>query len=281
MGAPTSQASSLPRATRGKIRSVAHRFAGACAHDLSDVFALGVRYDDDDPTSGESLVVRLRPGRIDAIVVVGGPGRAIGFVGHRTPGESLCVLDDRGALRTTRGDVILDGVADIHDDGQRLLALQGDNIVDVATKATVARIAGAVSLRGGVVRTTRGVCDLDGNVLVGGVVDCAASSDGSLAWVRGRTLTIDGTAMPLASNTHALARMKGRWFVGSHQGGLSVVDAGAVVPLRPSLRAHQLKNVGGGLLIVSDLFVATSEDGVDFMSRDLAAFVRLADKLAA
>ena len=46
--------------------------------------------------------------------------------------------------------------------------------------------------------------------------------------------------------------------------------------LRPSLRAHQLLVADDGLVIVSDLFVATSTDGLDFFSRDLSAFVRLA-----
>ena len=40
-------------------------------------------------------------------------------------------------------------------------------------------------------------------------------------------------------------------------------------------------SVGNGLLIVSDLFIATSDDGLDFVSRDLASYVRLAEKQAA
>lgn len=272
-------AGAAPRPTPrpSKIRSVAHRFASACARDLNDIFVVGVRFDDDEPGMGDSLVVRLRPGRVEAVAAISGIARTIGFCGN-----DVVVLDDGNALRNVNREVVLDSVTDLYDDGKRLLALRGDDVVDVATRATVARAPGAVSLRGGVVRTTRGVTDLDGNALVSGVVDIACQSGKSLAYVRGRTLTIDGTTLALPWNAHSLARVFNKWFIGSHQGGLAVVDDGKVVPLRPSLRAHQLTLVGPpqktGLLIVSDLFVALSDDGVDFVSRDLAPFVRLAEK---
>ena len=50
------------------------------------------------------------------------------------------------------------------------------------------------------------------------------------------------------------------------------------MPFRPSLRAHTLAVRGGVLAVASDLFVATSDDGLDFSTRDLTSFVRLAEQ---
>ncbi len=300
------RAKARPTTSRGSrdthSRAVAHRFAGACARSLDDVIAIGVRFDDDDAGYGETLVVRLRPGRMEALGSIRGPSQAVALLG----GDPV-VLDAGGALRNLAGDALLGGVADIHGDVQhasgaaqpRLLALCGDDIVDVENRVTVARVAGALSVRGGVVRTADGVVDLDGNVRVVGAVDAAAvDAAGTLAFARGKTLTVGATSMALPFAAHVLCHValpaadrgapgaRGRWFVGGRSGGLAVVEEDVVCVLRPSLRAHTLAAVpglpghAGGLLVVSDLFVATSDDGVDFISRDLASYVRLAEKHA-
>lgn len=264
---------------------MAHRFAGAAARSLDDIVAVGVRFDDDDPSFGESLAVRLRPGRIEPIAPISGPVKTVALLQR-----DVVVVDHRGVLKKVTGEALLEGVKDLHDDGQRLLALQGDDVVDVASRATVARVKDAVSLKGGLVRAAHGVFDLDGVRVVDGAVDAvsrAVLSGGGVdvAVARGKVLTVNNKQLPLPFVVQSLCKAAGRWFASSKQGGLVVVDlsegAGVVRPLRPSLRAHQLTAVGDGLLVVSDLFVATSDDGVDFVSRDLAPYVRLAEKQAA
>jgi hypothetical protein len=58
---------------------------------------------------------------------------------------------------------------------------------------------------------------------------------------------------------------------------LFYVEDGVVMPKKPSLRAHSLVARHGTLVAASDLFIATSDDGLDFLTRDLAPFVRLAE----
>ncbi len=287
MGAPptttTATAASLPRTSSRttKIRSVAHRFAGAAARSLDDIVAVGVRFDDDDPSFGESLAVRLRPGRMETVAAISGPVKSVALF-HK----DVVVVDARGALKKVSGESLLDGVKDVYDDGQRLLALQGDDVVDVASRATIARVKDAVSLKGGLVRGATGVYDLAGKLLVAGAVDAVARAllpggGSDVAVARGKMLTLNNKQLALPFVVQSLCKAAGRWFASSKQGGLVVVDEGVVRPLRPSLRAHQLVAVGNGLLIVSDLFIATSDDGLDFVSRDLASYVRLAEKQAA
>ena len=276
----TPTAVTLPKTTtnRSKIRSVAHRYAGAAARSLDDIVAVGVRFDDDDPSFGESLAVRLRPGRVEAIAPVSGPVRAVAYAGR-----DVVVVDHKGVLKKLSGEVLPEGVRDVHDTadgGGRLVALVGDDVVDVASRATVARVKDAVSVRGGLVRAAHGVFDLHGHKVVEGAVDAVCAAADGLAVARGKTLSLNNRSLPLPFAVQTVCKAAGRWFCGSNQGGLAVVDDNAVRPLRPSLRAHQLTPVGHGLLVVSDLFVATSDDGLDFVSRDLAPYVRLAEKQA-
>jgi hypothetical protein len=76
-----------------------------------------------------------------------------------------------------------------------------------------------------------------------------------------------------------VALFAGQAFIGSRTGGLLVVGDGAVRALRPSLRARALHVSCGQLVVVSDLLLGVTDDGADFVSRDLAGYVRLADKL--
>ncbi|MDP2341346.1 MAG: hypothetical protein Q8O67_10330 [Deltaproteobacteria bacterium] len=260
------------------LRSVAHRFAGACARSLADVTVLGVRYDDDDHKVGDTLVVRVRPGRLDPLASIGGPARAIAC--HPTE-DVVVVVDDRGVLRSLDGTSLLTGVLDLCEDrvGHRLLALQEDGaVVDVVTGQQLVQVAGARSIRGGVVIAAEAVVGFDGSRLHEGAVDVATASGARFAWSKGKNLVVDGRSFVLTQPAHALCFAFGECFVGSQVNGLSVVDEAGLRSLRPSLRAHGLNVVDGGLLVVADLMLATSDDGVDFVSRDLAAYVRLAEK---
>ncbi len=246
---------------------------------------LGVRFDDEDPSIGDTLALRLRPGRLDAVAALAGPARAIACCG-----DDVVFIDARGDLRTLEGGRVLEDVIDLFEDGEgaslsgsppesRLLALQGSGeVVDVVTGAAVLRVRGARSIRGGAVVTSDALYTLDGVKAHNGPVDVAASSGHRLAWAKGRNLVVDGRPFVLRQPAHALCFAFGDCFVSSNISGLSVVDEHGLRALRPSLRAHTLTVLNDGLLVVSDLMVATSEDGVDFISRDLASYVRLAEK---
>ena len=66
--------------------------------------------------------------------------------------------------------------------------------------------------------------------------------------------------------------------LGSPSAGLFTLDDDdhRVSLWRPSLRAHQVLRLHDGIVAVSDLIVATSDDGADIVSRDLTGFMRLA-----
>lgn len=255
------------------MRSVAHRFGAACAVDVNDVYVAGVRYDDDDPLVGDSLLARLRPGRLEAVARFDGIVRA---VAKAQRGVVVLVGD---TLKDTAGAVVKSGVADLTTTAGGALALCGDDVVDVDTGGTVCRAKDAIGLRGGVVRTAHGVVALDGSVVVEGAVDAAAVVDDRVAFARGKELVVGAARYPMPWPVQTIAAACGKVFVGSKLGGLGVVDVdeARVVPLRPSLRAHQLLPVAGGLVVVSDLLLATTDDGQDFISRDLTPMVRLVE----
>ena len=261
-------------AGQASLRSVAHRFAGACGRGVSDIHVLGVRYDDDDHKIGDTLVVRMRPGRLEAVTAMSGPARCIACLG-----KEVVVVDDGGALRTLDGRVLLEGVVDLCDQRTRLLALtEGGAVVDVVTGQELVRVPGARCISGGVVVAAESVTGLDGRRLHEGVVDVATAAAGRLAWSKGRSLVVDGRPFMLSHPAHALCFAFGACFVGSTVSGLSVVDEAGLRGLRPSLRAHGLAHADDGLIVIADLMLATSDDGADFISRDLAAYVRLAEK---
>ncbi len=255
------------------MRSVAHRFGAACAVDVNDIYVAGVRYDDDDPLVGDSLLARLRPGRLEPVARVDGIVRGV----VKAQRGLLVLVGD--TLKDSAGAVVKTGVVDVVAAAGAALALCGDDVVDVDSGATVCRAKDAIGLRGGVVRTAHGVVALDGRVVVEGAVDAAAVADAGVVFARGKELTIADARYPMPWPVQAIAAACGKVFVGSKLGGLGVVDedVGRVVALRPSLRAHQLLPVSQGLVVVSDLLLATTDDGQDFISRDLTPMVRLVE----
>lgn len=272
-----------------RARAHGHRYADAAA-DGDDVIAVGVRYDEDAPDDGTSLVVRLRPGHVDPLGHCDGVARALVLL-DGVP--HLLLADDR--LVRLDGDAVvtvLEGVKDVaaHGSGAVVLDAAGKVMLLGATSAPLGAVSGGVRIASDgtrvVVATADGVFDVGGKRVLDRGGSAVAVADNRVAVVDGRDLVVsrDGlaTAFSVAHELHSVAVFAGRVFVGSRAAGLFVLVDGddRVRPLRPSLRARTLRVGGGRLLVASDLLMASSDDGEDFVSRDLAGFVRLAEKVA-
>jgi hypothetical protein len=283
-----------------RIRALGNRYADACLVD-GDIVAMGVRYDEDDPVVGDSLVVRLRPGRAEALGHCSGIARSLAVV----DGVPHVLRSDGQLLRLHNGAATLlrDGVLDLVAHGEQALTLDADGVVALlgATPATaLGRVDGATLLasdgRRVVLATRDGVVTLDGDPTDGSTTARTASAltngppvalavagdviaavvESSLSIAQGTNVRRFNVGHPL----HSVACFAGRVFAGSRTAGLFVLVDGddRVRPLRPSLRARSLRVSGGRLVVAADLLVAVSDEGDDFVSRDLAAFIRLAEK---
>jgi hypothetical protein len=277
-----------PRAP-ARPRAFGNRFADAGLLD-GELIAVGVRFDEDDHDVGESMVVRLRPGRCEPIGRVDGVARALVVVDgtpHVLLGDGRLVH-----IRDTQAKDVAGGVVDVVAHGVGALALFADGVV-ATVGAPVTQAFGIVP--GGrrlasdgtrvVVATKDAVVDVARAVTVlehGG--DAVTVVDNIVAVVGGNHVVVgDGRSVrtfPAPHALHSIARFAGRTFVGSRAAGLFLLldDDDRVRPLRPSLRARSLRVGDGRLLVTADLFVACSNDGEDFVSRDLAGFIRLAEK---
>jgi len=280
-------------------RSVGHRFACACAFkdDVSDLVVVGVRYDEDAPERGDSLVARLRAGRLEPLARADGIAHAI-VVAHGTP--HVLFQDGRLASLRTDGeaavvDVVARGVLDIAAHGSGAVSLDdaGGVRAVVHSEGTtadaavpIATVPGGLRLASDgtrvVVATATAVVSLDGVPPLSAGGQAVAVAGGRVAVGDPRGLLVGdarGTRrLAVAHGVHSLAFLGDALFVGSRARGLFVLDGDALRSVRPSLRARTLQTSGGGLVVASDLFVATSEDGVDFATRDLASIVRLLER---
>ena len=284
----------------GSVSASNHRFAGAIVVGVDDVVVLGVRHDDEDHRVGDSLLLRLQPGRVDVVASLPWPAKAISaLVDGRflvvDGADSLHVVDShagpvllRSGVRALRDGVVLGHDGDVAravcDAGVVVLVpcghVDGGAVIGTSTTpGTIligARNGSVVELgEAGEERWRAAPADASS---FKDPVDAVALVDGVVAIAAGCCLQVGPRRYVLKRPASSLAQWQGQWFVGSTAGGLSVVDDDEPVvrTLRPSLRAHQLLVADDGLVIVSDLFVATSTDGLDFFSRDLSAFVRLA-----
>lgn len=286
--------------------SLTHRYAGATGVSITNLLVVGVRCDDDDPSIGDATLFTMRPGRADAVARIPFPVVSVG-----SSGDAVLLLDGHGRLWRTDAvgataiasavdeagpDVVQvvgswvrrrDGTVVRVDDAGGLVAIStGARVIGQADHGVVVAVESLSS--GGLVavgrdgvgvaqwRTTLPVVDDD-------VVAVAADGD-ALAVVAGRMLVVGQRAtgafrrLPLTADVVSLARLGTRWVLGSPSAGLfSLDDDDDRVSLwRPSLRAHQVLRLQDGIVAVSDLFVATSDDGADIVSRDLTGFMRLA-----
>lgn len=268
--------------------AVAHRWAGVVGEHADALCAVGVRCDEDDRRVGESLVVELGPGRLT-------PRARLPFVVEGVAGTARMPLlrDAHGVLWRLDGDTpvhVLDGVVAIHAD----LALTRDGrVIAVATDGTLRELTvGVRGLGDGVIVVDDGLLLIDHGV-VGRKVAWTPPSTVTACHRRGDAIAVAGDdrlfvldaggasplvrAVPGPALVHCLARAPDRWLLGCTVGGLLALEDGddAIAVKRPSLRAHQLVRLGdGGFAAVSDLFIAISDDGVDWLGRDLAGLVR-------
>lgn len=301
MSAPLSAQTSRTAIRAG---SVTHRYAGATGSSINSLHVIGVRCDDEDHAVGDAAVLAMGPGRASllarlpfTVVAVGHSARAV--LGLDTHGQLWRIVNDRvdaidgadgvvqvvGAfVRRTDGTVWRvadDGV--MHQVAQHVRAMgQADNegIVGIQVDDADGASGGLVAVcrdRSGAEHARMALPPIDGTI------DVVAADGGELGIVAGRTLVLGQRAtgevrrVRLDEDITCLARLAQRWFLGSKAGLFILDDDDDRVRLwRPSLRAHQVLRVADGLVVVTDLFVATSDDGIDIVSRDLSSFVRLA-----
>ncbi len=276
------------RATSSKARKPgsSYRYADAwpCAEGLRVV---GVRYDEEDVDRSVSYLITWAQGSVACSATHPGVAEAVVEFGG-----TCCVLfSDHRLVQLGNGDAILmaDDVIDVVATSGSLVALRGDGaIIDItAGGAIMARVPGGIRLACDGSRlsvlTADAVLDLHGRVVLSGGGSAIATSDHLLAVVHGRELLLDdGQQCRILTSSHPLACVAisgGHIFAASRTSGLLVVDESrtAFVPLRPSLRARSLRVGSDQLVVTSDLLVATSTDGEDFLSRDLTAFIRIAE----
>lgn len=292
MGAPVSSEASR-RATGTPVGVGRHHFASACASTAHHLVVLGVRSDDERPTVGDAMVLRLRPGSIEAIATLPAAGRTIAACD-----AGLLVVDVNDVLWSVRPDSepaeLRFGIRALSSHG---IVVDSDGGVwrcsSDGTQAFFGAVAGAQVL-GPVAEDRAIVGTIDGRVVE---VDAsgrqrelltlptpitALSPSWPLVVASGKRVVVVDEAgaqqsFAVPHDVSSVCSWRGRVFIGSTVGGLYHVDDGVVLALRPSLRAHQLLPLADGLIVVSDLFVATTEAlDDDFLSRDLSAFVRLA-----
>jgi hypothetical protein len=216
------------------------------------------------------------------------------------PGGQHCELgllelgDADGAavdLQSTGAVAVPDGVVDVAAYGAGALMLAADGVVLPIGGDALGQVAGGQRLASDgarvVVATADAVVDLDGSVALavgGGNAVAIAGPRVAIANASGVHLVRSGAAVQalgVAHGAHSVAFFGGSLYVGSRAGGLFVVDApdnATLRSLRPSLRARTLQAGGRGLVVAADLFVAASEDGADFVTRDLGSLLRSFDK---
>ncbi len=305
---PIVSASLASKQSRSVLRasSLTHRYAGATGTSITRLLVVGVRCDDDDPSIGDATLFTMRPGRADAVARIPFP---VVSVGHS--GDAVLLLDGAGRLWRTDSAAVDATASAIDEAGPDVVQVVGpwvrrrdgtvvrvDDAGAVVAVTTGARVIGQADhgvvvaveslSSGGLVavgrdgvgveqwRTTLPVVDDD--------VVAVAVDGGAVGLVAGRTLMVGPQAtgefrrLPLVADVVSLARLGTRWVLGSPSAGLFTLDDDddRVSLWRPSLRAHQVLRLHDGIVAVSDLFVATSDDGIDIVSRDLTGFMRLA-----
>jgi len=225
---------------------------------------------------------RIMAGRVDAIDGAIGVVQLVGAFARQQDGTVLRIgagVDDNDDDDTNDND---DGGLQVVARQVRAIG-QADNEGIVGIEVDQGRGAGGDGLvavcrdRSGTEHARMALPPIEG------AIDVVAADGGELGIVAGRTLVLGQRAtgevrrLRLEHDVTCLARLAQRWFLGSKAGLFTLDDDDDRVRLwRPSLRAHQVLRVADGIVVVTDLFVATSDDGIDIVSRDLSSFVRLA-----
>lgn len=282
---------------KNRARSIAHRWGPITVIDKQgpQLAALAIRFDEEDRDTAETFLLRLGPGRAEA--VDGMLGAAVG-VACSTQG-TLFVLDARAVVHAAGRRHKLAGAAAIAADGdgivvagdQKLWRFDGSGErVEPGAKVRATHLS---SSRAGLLAALYdgGVAFVHGDEVTavpltdarGPITAIHVDDDGRILAAAGSAVLAGdaGGLRPIASASFeidAVASFGGRQFIGSRLAGLCVVEDGVVHKLRPSVRAHHLETKHGLLVAAAPLCMATSDDGVDFLTRDLAPFVRIADQ---
>ncbi len=265
----------------------AYAWAGVVGADLTTLHAVGVRSDDERGRYGESVLVELLGGRLAVRRRLPFVARAVGGTGERP----LLVDElDRLWRVTNEAEGIADDVVDLcgpwarRRDG-RVICINDDD------KTPRVLAEGVTALGDGFIATDDCLWRIDGDGLqrvcawdAPAPVHAGATWGPELAVVAARTCYVlrSGPSSPLLrayelpAAVTCLARAPGRWLLGSPAKGLYALDDDddRVRLIRPSLRAHQLVRLAGGLVAVSRLMLSTSDDGRDWLGRDLSSIVR-------
>jgi hypothetical protein len=279
-----------------------------CALGPSEQAAIGIRYDEEDDAAAESFVVKLTPGKAEIQAQLPGAAPAIAAT-PSSPNASgaVFVLDAKGVVHVggrkhrlaqpralvSVGDKVALAASD------RVWLLGSDGVEVAPGPKVIARRLASSPSGTLLLATDEGallVSDASGEreveVPSGGHMSALALDDnGRVVASSGKTLLVGDTkkVAPVATapfEIHCVAMHAGRAMLSSRAHGLFAYDAllKKVVPVKPSLRAHTLSVKDGVLVAASDLFVATydgrwaEDEVVEFLTRDLAPFVRLAEQ---
>jgi hypothetical protein len=264
----------------------AYAWAGVVVDRRGTLSAVGVRSDDEKGRQGESVLVELLPGRHVVRQRLPFVVRAVGGTGERP-----LVLDERDRLwRLARTpEKIADDIVDVCGAFSRQRDGRVVRIDDDEGPRVVAEHATAIG--DGLIATETDIWRVDGNDLqrvwawAGPTpVHAGATWGPEVAVVAGLTCTVlpSGPSstrrrmVTLPAVATCLARAPGRWLLGSPKNGLYALDDDDddVRLVRPSLRAHQLVRTADGVVAVSRLMLSVSDDGRDWVGRDLSSIVR-------
>lgn len=274
---------------------MALRWGPAVPLSMTELRALGVRYDEENDRTAETFVVQLSPGKIEIIDQLLGVAPAL-------------VVSAEGRL------MVLDGRAVVHVDGKKhklaaprtMAPYAGGALLAADDRLWIFPADGSSPTRGPRRAVTHLACAGEqvaavtdhGDVVLGPVTDLrtipveggarvtalAIDAEGRITAAAGTQL-LHGDASGLhviakaPFEIHAVARFRDRLLFSSRAYGLFHVDEeGKAAPLKPSLRAHTLTINAGVLLAASDLYLAVTDDLLDWLTRDLAAFTRAAEQ---
>jgi hypothetical protein len=266
----------------------AYAWAGVVGPRLAELQAVGTRSDGESRRLGESVLVELSPGKVTPRLRLPIVVRA---VGGTAPAPLLLDEEDRLWRVTSDAQQVAEGIVDVC--GSLALGRDGRVVVVDGGDGEPRLVAERVTAVGdGLIATVDGLWPIEAHVrqplldwTPPAPVTAVARRGHEVAVVVGRTcfvlqlggasLRMRAAQLPVAVT--CLARAPGRWLLGSPTSGLYAIDDDDddVCLIRPSLRAHQLHGVDDGVVAVARLYVGSSDDGREWLARDLSAIARV------
>ncbi|MBI1948862.1 MAG: hypothetical protein HYS27_24460 [Deltaproteobacteria bacterium] len=274
---------------------MAVRWGPAVPLSLTELRALGVRFDEEAEHIAETFVVQLSPGKLEIVDQLLGVAPALAVCADGT----LMVLDGREVVHVNGRKHKLAAPRTLAPyAGGALLAAEDRLWVfppdgssptrgprrAVRVLSCAGETVAAVSDHGDLLYGPVG--DLRPIPVEGGARITALALDAELQIVAAagtQLLTGDARGVRAVAKApfeiHAVARFRGRTLFSSRAFGLFQLDEdGRAAPLKPSLRAHTLAVNAGVLLAASDLYLGVTDDLIDWLTRDLGALTRAAEQ---